>query len=189
MSEIVTDDFTRANGSLGANWVGGSWSIVGNQASCSATGSQAVLAVWTGGDDQYAQAQYVTTVMASLDFVGPLVRSVGVPAGLTGYAATVDGTNFVLQRLVGDYTSLASVVGGVLNDTLRCEVQGTTIRSVLNGVVQSSVTDAAIASGKPGFTCSAFTVTPVLDNFAAGDFAVPVPRARRGGLVPQQRML
>lgn len=190
MSVIVTDNFNRADtASLGTNWTipGPGWTIFSNQAKA-AVGTEAhscfTGAAWTGGADHYSEAQYVTNGMTG-DLLGASARL--STSAVTAYAALVDGTSFALFKIVAAaYTSLASVSGGVLNNTLRCEAQGTTIRSVLNGTVKSTVTDAAIASGNPGVAYStvAFAFDGVLDNFAAGDFAGSVRPARAGRPFP-----
>lgn len=194
MAQIVADDFTRADSTgLGANWTqtglgGATIDVIGNQAGEDHTSNFGAAyysgASWTGGVDQYAEM--ALTVLQSGKDVGPAVRMNGSPFGGTGgvYLFVINDTDaaialgsssfsVALYKCVNTtFTQLGASVTGVTvsaNDVLRIEVQGTTIRGVIQGSTIITRTDSAVASGNPGFYISG-GFTSRFDLFAAGDF-------------------
>lgn len=183
MGRIATDAFTRANAAtLGANWTDqvAGWGISSNTAihdsgNAGLAGNTVFTgAAWTGGADHFSEATLLTCTFLST--WGPTVRS--ATASQTMYQFdTADPTAASAVRLykwvAGVATQLASATVTITaNDVMRCEASGTTIRGVQNSVVQLTVTDSAIASGKPGLCANNLNVagSATVDDWSAGDF-------------------
>lgn len=187
MPQIVSDNFNRADGALGANWTTitgqNAFTIVSNQAENPITtgshGNTYTGASWTGGADHYTEL----TVKANpaQNDGGPTCRA--ATAAQTYYVACINNNDAVAlgssQRfevfrvMAGVFTQVGSTVTMVIsaNDVLRCEAQGTTIRGLVNGVQKVTGTDSSIASGKPGMEWwHGSAGTSQVDDFAAGDF-------------------
>jgi hypothetical protein len=187
MAVLATDAFTRAdNADLGTDWnvqTGcQAWKIVSNQAQPSAlTGAnaaeQSTAATWP--NDQYAQVVCagVGAGMNNDAGVGVMVRAGA--AAETFYCGFSNNDpancNTIYKAVAGVYTRLGqNATGGVLavNDVLYLEVQGTTLIYKRNGSTIFTVTDAAIASGRPGIILSTdASGAPILDSWEGGDFA------------------
>lgn len=142
-------------GSLPSPWVtvqnGPVATIVSNVAACSTT-AQEGCAIWDG-DETFTADQVAEVVIAAIgvdSYMGPAVR--GDPAGPDYYGFYADSGNQFLVRVDGGtYTALASrSVTTSVNDILRLEVEGTTLRAYVNGTLWTSLTDSAIANGTPG---------------------------------------
>ena len=124
--------------------------------------SQATLTGWNGTN--YHNAHVSVRLSTNL-------------ATLTGYAGMVDSGN---QAIIGKWTAgVFSVLASVpytpsVDNILRLEAEGTTLRFFVNNVLRVSTTDASYASGRPGLTIfigTGGTVGQVqLDNFSAGNF-------------------
>lgn len=201
MAQIITDDFNRANSTgLGANWTNttNGFNVASNQASSSgvALGDQFSVftgASWTGGNDQYAEAQIITK--ASSKDASIVAR--GSSSAVTGYFFEINDNDAAVALGSSMRCALYKVVAGVFTllgstssftvsttDTLRVDANGTSITAKLNGVTKfGPTTDSGIASGKPGFDGgnSPNSGNIVFDNFAAGDFTTgdfpPLPTA------------
>jgi hypothetical protein len=191
MAVIVTDDFNRANSTgLGADWtdVANGFNVASNQAT-SRGGSANNLAVftgasWTGGNDHYAEAA-IQAKSAAAD-AAAACRCSTTPTN--AYIYDVNDTDAValggsmecqLYSVVGAgpaFTALGSPVTETVSagDVIRTDANGTTIRGLRNGVQKVSVTNGALATGKPGLW--AFSTTATFDSFAAGDFSADVVR-------------
>ena len=112
--QVATDNFTRANGTLGANWTtptgGTAFQIASNKAEPTTTGALN-HAVYTGAsfnNDQYAEIT-ITTLAAS-SFADPAVRM--STSALTFYQANIGGptgstfTAGIYKRVAGTPTLL-----------------------------------------------------------------------------------
>lgn len=191
MATLVTDDFNRANGALGANWTlitnaPAAFTIVSNQALTSSQntkghGNAYTGAGWTGGPNQWAELKIIAN--PSGNDGGPVARA--LTSAVTYYVCCINNADAValggsqhfelFQVVAGVFTLIGSTVSVVVNanDVIRVEVQGTTIRGLLNGVQLTSGTNATLAAGNPGMewweTAAASNTT--VDSFAAGDFS------------------
>ena len=193
MSVLVTDDFNRADGGLGANWT----TIAANEApqirsnlvedlTANVTGAGALYTAITWPSDQYASFTIVSLVTSSTREVNIWLRALTTEA--TGYAFTVNGPLGSTARLrirrinngtptsLGDTGAAATVAA---NDVLRAEVIGsgasTTVNLYINGIIQLTNTDGTpINSGSAGISLFApsggTTADAQLDNFEGGDF-------------------
>ena len=118
----------------------------------------------TFADDQYAQI--VITAMPS----GVNTRiGVGVRCNTsgTGYYLYVQSGTYLLAKLVSYSATQLRLGGGTfaVNDVIRLEAEGTTLRAIKNGTTFWTATDSAIASGNPGVSANGEDAS----QFAAGD--------------------
>lgn len=189
----ATDNFNRADSSdLGTNWSvqtgEGAWKIVSNQAEPSSLEGDAVenYNAITFANDQYSEATIKALTAAAGLGRGPGVACRCSTSAHTYYRSiattTVSGDNHELLKVVaGSYTSLATADADfAINDVMRIEAQGTTIRTKKNGTTQISVTDSSIASGRGGVGYSSSAESAQLDDWAGGDLAA-------GSLPPRRR--
>lgn len=184
----ATDDFNRANGNLGANWgdidTGGgngapqiSSNAATGQSGWSVGASAARYTATTIGADQYSQF-----VIGGLAFngsdtgSGALVRSSADQDGAKDYYAvrvlddgTTTRTILIGKYVNGTWTQLTTTTQTIANgDTIRIEVQSTTLRAKINGttIAALTTTDSAHASGQPGIVG---TTSTTMDTWEAGD--------------------
>lgn len=142
-------------GSLPSPWVtvqnGPVASIISNVAAC-ATDSVEGAAIWDGGEtfNSNQVAQVVIAAIGVDSYMGPAVR--GNPSGPDYYGFYADsGNQYIVRVDNGTYTALASrSVTTAINDILRLEVEGTTLRAYVNGTLWTSLTDSALTGGNPG---------------------------------------
>jgi hypothetical protein len=194
-TQIVTDDFNRADDStgLGANWTirnAGSgdvgWKVLSNKAQASALVGEGIGwysgAGWTGGNDQYAEA--AITALESGKDIAPVCRASGAAiSSANGYlydindadAAVALGSSIstgLYKQVAGGFTQLGTSTSVTIsaNDVIRVECNGTTIRGLVNGVAKITQTDSSLASGNPGLYVGSGS-TSTWDNFAAGTSA------------------
>lgn len=173
MTVLFTDPFAGGNASPpNANWtntIGAGLSTLSNQLGATSGGNDGAARVTAGTfpDDQYAQFT-VKTVGGSDG--GPAVRMDA--SGNCYFCTSFNGTDIQLYKLVaGSFTGpLVTPFTGTyaVNDVLRLEAQGTTIRLKKNGVTILTVTDTSLTTGRPG--AFIFDGTMRGDDFEAGDF-------------------
>lgn len=176
----VTDNFNRANESP----IGGNWETILNglrldaNSVDAATGSVHSISAWRSAVNAFAadqRAEFTYTALSTFDKAGPAVRC-SVGTGGNAYFFRHDGqasdNDNGLKKLVnGVLTNLALYnVAIAVNDVVRLEAIGTTIKVYRNGTEIISVTDTSLASGQPGgyyfFDNSNATA---IDNFSATD--------------------
>lgn len=190
MSQLVSDDFNRANGALGANWTsistgGQAMEVSANQCGMP-TGAGEGLAYysgagWTGGADQYAEAKAVA-LQSGRDIAAACRVSGASVAAANAYLMVINSddvaTGFgsmkvtLYKQVAGAFTEITTAVTTSVsaNDVIRVEAQGTTIRGKINGTTVVSVTDASLSSGNPGLYVGSGNGSR-WDDFAAGDFS------------------
>ena len=173
-----TDTFDRANSSnIGADWaedVGGV-SISSNN-------------LVRGSGVDYAKTRWVGTALDSNDYYVEVVgRSADYASGV-GPAArcATSATNTYYGYIIfgGDRAYLIEITaggenildtGGTItantNYTLRIEVNGSTIRGYLNGVLDCEATDASLASGAPGVCWYGGSSGTYITTWTASDLA------------------
>jgi hypothetical protein len=145
---VFTDDFNRADGSPGANWVqvSGTWSIISQQLSSGSAGGTIILraAGAMATNDNSAQI-----TIAATGAVSHGVWCRGNSTITQGYLWRNDGTSWNLFSVVGgSFTSIGSFAGAaVAGDVAKVQAQGSTIKGFVNGVQRVSVTDTAVATG------------------------------------------
>lgn len=151
MSLPASDNFNRANApNLGANWTeleAVSHSIDANLARAFST----AIAYWNADaftSDHYSQATIGFLASTSANVCTNISGSAGAE---NFYQWGGGGSEALYKFVVGGFTLLQSGGTATLNDVLRLEHQGTTLRCYINGVQQGAdVTDAAVSGGAPG---------------------------------------
>ena len=173
----VSDNFNRANGSLGANWtdmsVGGL--AISNDAVVGTHASGNSGDIYTGesfGSDQYSQIQLTSTQLSGGQWVGPAVRAQNGGQSLyTGiYWWNAGSPELMLFKLLnGGWTQLGSAhataplpAGTLLN----LSVTGSTLSFSENGAVEITATDTSLTGGAPAIMAYG---TPTAGNWAGGD--------------------
>jgi hypothetical protein len=164
---VATDDFNRADGGLGANWTTGNGSnpaIASNVAG--GAGVTYSMAFWNANafnDDQYAQVQKA----AAADYIACAVRA-NATSGGNCYANFINSSNF--HKLVnGTWSQFTALTGASNGDTIRIEVEGTTLRHKVNGVTTQTTTDASLSAGAAGVAF--YSNTSKVDNWEGGNMA------------------
>lgn len=181
MTALATDNFNRADAAnLGANWTVGpggaqTLGVTSNQCAVKASGadSRNYYSGIAWPNDQYSQA----AALQAVDYSAVDTRQSAAANSFYGaavFSAFGPATNIELAKVVtGSYTSLTSGTAAVaLNDVIRCEAQGTTVRFLVNGVQKLTTTDAALSSGNAGLmgTTSA-GAEPTWEDWEGGDFS------------------
>lgn len=171
LSASVTDDFNRADGSLGGNWTAlvGSFSITSNKVEGS--GAQWSFAKWAGHVFSDAQSAQVTL---NTPFGAPAIRLSGTGATTAGYLVYADGNNSkfnVMEITAGVPTNIADRGNGVsaAGDTLMLTGTGDTLQVWFNGVKQGADIDAS-AHSHPTGSAGIATYTISLGFTSVDDF-------------------
>jgi hypothetical protein len=167
-----TDDFNRADGSPGANWVqvSGTWSIISNQLSSGSAGGTIILraAGAMATSDNSAQVTIAATAIASH---GVWCR--GNSNISQGYLWRNDGTSWNLFSVVGgSFVSIGSyAAAAVAGDVAKIQAVGSTIKGFVNGVQRVSVTDTAVTTGTSVGIRADSTNALRFDDFTGADVA------------------
>jgi len=153
-----TDTFDRANSSnLGADWAedSGDWTITSNNVLNGTTGNTYRKLRWVGAamDSANYYVEVVARSGSSGTGIGPAVR-LAASSAVTYYGYVIFGGDaaYLVEITAGGEAVLdtGSAITASTNYTLRLEVDGSTIRGYLNGVLDVSATDTSLASGGPG---------------------------------------
>lgn len=194
-----SDNFNRADGSLGANWetLTGSSELVifSNIVRSDTAGPRSAAAVSTATASFTAdhEAQCVFVALGSNDYAGPGVRMSA--AGGTGYVLRSDGGNAGGRRIHRyDNNTITSIglvnVPLIANDVVRLRASGSLISVYVNDVLIDSVTDTTYTTGQPGlFYDFQNNRATQLDNFYATDLgdAPPPPSPGEGNSFSNSR--
>ena len=171
----ASDDFNRADGSLGPNWT----AISDGAMAISSQAVTGTVNVDTGeirtaetyASDQYSQIEVTSTQLTGGQWIGPAVRLQS--SGQDGYLG-IYYWNFgnpqlrLYVRNAGSYTQLgSSYSSGALAAGTQLEVTavGSTISFLENGVSRISVTDSTFTGGAPGIMAHG---NPLGDNWSGG---------------------
>ncbi len=124
--------------------------------------------------DQWSRAEILDL---SLGAVGVMVRCDA--AGIDGYCWYANtSTTLVLGKWVGAVLTVlwqSMSESNSVNDYLRLEAEGTTLRGYVNETLKTTQTDSALASGFPGLICSNGSSSAVMDNYSEGHISLGVP--------------
>ena len=187
-----TDTFDRANSSnLGADWAedSGDWAIVSNNVRCNTTAGAYRKLRWVGA--ALDSANYSVEVVARSgnisNGIGPAVR-LAASSAVTYYGYVIFGGDaaYLVEITAGGEAILdtGSAITASTNYTLRLEVDGSTIRGYLNGVLDVSATDTSLASGPPGIMAyggsdaNTYVTTWTASDLAAAAAAMPAAFGR-----------
>jgi hypothetical protein len=176
-----TDDFNSySNGaSLGGqgNWVTalGTMTTSGTNVYSNAVGRNMVYYNATTGNDQYSQVAH--NAASSSRFVGAAVRISSASGGSGYFYYYGNGSRVVGKMVNGTWTQIATCSCNITaGQILRIEVQGTTIRCYLNGVLDTNLTggtgtftDTSLSTGFSGVCGMDASSTPRIDDWAGGD--------------------
>lgn len=181
---LYTDDFNRANGTLGGNWTYGN----GSQPQISGN-----VAVMTSTTDGYYPAKYNSSVNTNNYFVQATCTSTSsVASGLTIRVPTSGWAIFVLMMCTNSSSSIGTATsaagGGYTNrttggpsytagDVLRIECSNNVYTAKKNGTTTITWTDTGLivpiaSSNRTGGLSvqrSSFTNSGGFDNFSMGD--------------------
>ena len=174
----ASDDFNRADGTLGSNWTAmsdgamtiSSQVVLGGNSGLS--GDTRTAETYTS--DQYSQVQVTSTQLTGGQWVGPAVRSQngGQNLYLGIYFWNSGSPQLRLyKRTTGSFTQLGSsypTSGLAAGATLRLTATGSTVSFMLNGSPVITVTDTSLTGGAPGIMAFG---TGQADNWAGGNIA------------------
>ena len=155
---VASDDFSRADGGLGAGWTDFA------EGRLSLSSQQVVGSTGTAGDirtgesyasDQYSQIELTSTQLSGGEWIGPAVRTQA--GGQNTYLGLYFWNNGspelrLYKRLAGAWTQLgASYPSGPLTagTQLRLVAIGSTISFLQDGITRISVTDSSLSGGAP----------------------------------------
>jgi hypothetical protein len=154
-----SDNFNRANGSLGPNWTAisdGGMSIASDQVIGTVgatTGDIRTAETYTS--DQSSQVTVTSTALSGGQWVGPAVRMQA--SGQNAYVGLYywnfgSPEMLIFARISGGWSQLGSYNSGALSagTTLMLQAVGSTITFWANGVLRISVTDGTFTGGAPG---------------------------------------
>jgi hypothetical protein len=175
MSALFSDDFNRANGSVGADWTatlglgaGGSPQIASNQVNAGGVDAGAFNNSVVYPNDQYAQA-----------VIGGERQAVGVRC--TAVGGEID-TYYFFTRLsdgaiaINKYTNnvgAANITTGTaslnIGDTIYLQISGTSLTAKVNGVTVLTGSDGSFASGSAMLWVGSTGGDGIIDNFESGN--------------------
>jgi len=189
----VLDNFNRADGPLGANWVvqAGSFGIV----SLTARGSSG-LATFVGGSGTALEADVATNGTANTDFVGLVLDYADEAnnlflkvqtqnaAGTFNTAGCYVGNNGTSGQFGLNFFNLSSTFATA---HMRVERVGTTVTLTFTNIDGGSGTQTYVCTGAPatggtGIGMGGFDGVASLDNFAGVAAAPPEPIPALGSL-------
>jgi hypothetical protein len=170
----VTDNFNRADGSLGSNWVDSpsftGLSVISNTAGTAASAWS--MAYWNPATNTFANDQTASVKcgpQTGTNYMGPIVRhQPGVSSGYFVFRNPGSGPSggpYLYRLDNGAFTLLSTPAVIVLvGDTLGLGIVGSVLTIYVNGSSAATFTDTTYTSGQPGI--AAFAAT--LDDFLAG---------------------
>lgn len=134
--------------------------------------------------DHYVELEIVLKDAANIIYTGPTCRKDNTATDthyktqFTGKAGSDNDQWRTSKRVAGALTTLGTTAGleGVVGDTVRIDLDGSTWKRFRNGAQQQSGTDTAISGGlRCGFAGVGWTSTPKpqWDNFEASDGLEP----------------
>lgn len=172
----ASDNFNRANGSLGSNWsnmTDGGLKISSQKVIGSNTGNSGdIRTAETYSSNQYSQIEVTSTQLSGGQWMGPVVRAQNGGQNLyTGIYYYNNGSPelMLFKRSSGVWTQLGNTINsGKLSagTQLKLTAVGSTISFYQNGVLKISVTDTSFTGGAPGIMVFQ---KPTADNWTGGD--------------------
>ena len=182
----ASDNFARANGSLGPNWTNmadGGLTIVNQQVQGTNSGGDSgdIRTAETYSSDQSSQVQLTSTPVTGNQWVGPAVRQAGGADVYVGiYFANFGSPELMLfLRNGGAWAQLgASVPVSPLaaGTTLSLSVTGSTLTFADNGTTAITATDTTLTGGAPGIMANGLATAT---NWS-GTGVTPPPQPRPG---------
>ena len=171
-----SDDFNRADGSLGPNWtdISDGGLAITSQAAAGTAGSGVSGDIRTGesyAGDQYSQVEVTSTQLTGGQWIGPMVRAQN--GGQNAYVGIYYWNNgspdlMVFRRSGGNWTQLGGTYSSgplAAGTQLQLKAVGSTISFLANGVQRITATDASLSGGAPGIISFG---TGQVDNWSGG---------------------
>ena len=175
-SGAATDDFNRADGSLGPNWTDmndGGLAISSQQVVGTTSGTSGDIRTGESyASDQYSQIEITSTQLSGGQWIGAAVRAQN--GGQNTYLGLYFWNNgdpdlMLFKRINGGWTQLGSTyASGALaaGTQLELTVTGSNLTFLENGVARITATDSSLTGGAPGIMAFG---TPAADNWSGGD--------------------
>ena len=171
-----SDNFNRANGSLGPNWTdmsdGGLAISSQAVAGTNATGvSGDMRTAETYNSNQYSQVEVTSTQLTGTQWIGPAVRMQS--GGQNGYAGIYSWNNgspqlMLFERSSGTWTQVGGTVSSAplaAGTQLKLMAVGSTLSFLVNGAEKIAVYDNSWTGGVPGIVAYG---TGTADNWSGG---------------------
>lgn len=190
-TQVAIDNFQRANGLLGANWVAETAptaSISSNKVQPTVANGAQIFQYWATNsfnNNQYSEIT-ISALTDGSSFMAPGVRMSGAAVGgsgnTNGYIGLAIGptgsasTAFITKFVNGTQTNITSVAATFqIGDVIRISAVGTTITMFQNGTQILQTTDAAVTSGFPGFFIASSTgvTNAQISLWAGGGVGIP----------------
>jgi hypothetical protein len=160
LAATASDNFQRANGSLGANWTDmsdGGLTISSNQAVGAASGNSGDM--WAASSftsDQFSQVTLTSTQLTGTKWLGAAVRA--QKSGQNGYVGLYNWNNGsplvqLFLRNNGAWKQLGSTYATAplpAGTVLGLSAAGSALSVTVNGTVVVSASDATLTGGAPG---------------------------------------
>lgn len=193
MPTLVTDDFNRTDGALGANWTGvtglSGCVIVSNQVRGNAAAHDAAIYTATA----LATDQWASHVPAVPNSCGVVVR--GISSVYTHYySQAANFTTVTIGKSLAGAQTIVTSSGAIptftATDVCELDVKGSSLEFKVNGVVVLAGTDSAIDGSAVGGPYSGIHfqgTTARLDDFVSGEFD-PIYENRPQAFAMSQRM-
>ena len=179
-ASAASDDFNRADGSLGANWtdmsVGGL--SISSQAVAGVSGGNAgdIRTAESYASDQYSQVEVTSAQLSGGQWIGPAVRAQnGGQDAYVGIYYWNSGSPVLMlfKRSGGGWAELGNGYScGPLAAGTQLELMavGSTISFLENGVQRISVSDSSFSGGAPGIMSYGAATA---DNWSGGNATAP----------------
>src|SRR5499427_7438289 len=161
LAATASDNFNRANGSLGPAWtdISDGGLAISSQVAAGTAASGVSGDAWnaqTFGSDQFSQDQVTSTQLTGGQWIGPMVRA--QPGGQNAYLGIYNWNNgspnlMLFRRNGTTWTQLGGTYNsGPLAAGTQLEVVavGSTISFLQNGVQRITATDTTLTGGAPG---------------------------------------
>ena len=171
----ASDNFNRANGSLGAGWTDmsvGGLAISSNVVTGTGSGNSGDIRTGeTYPSDQYSQIQTTSTQLSGGQWIGPAVRAQNGGQSLyigIYYWNSGNADLMLFKQVNGNWGQLGSTYASgplAAGTTLTLSVTGSTLTFSQNGVVRITATDTSLTGGAPAIMAYG---TPTADNWAGG---------------------
>jgi hypothetical protein len=146
MTTLFSDDFNRANGSLGGNW-GSGGAIASNQ--CAISSSGGALLTTTSAHADITDGRVTVKITGASNDGGPCIRAPSAGGGDNCYYLDcyVGGCDLYRRVSAADTSIAASIISLAVGDTAGLEASGTgatvTLKVYKNGTLAGTYSDSS----------------------------------------------
>lgn len=187
---LAEDDFTRADGAIGANWsnLTGVWDITSNKAEVDTLSGGLAIAAWNGTFNT-TDADYWVTADVQVNSAATTIAIIGRIVDSSNFyilaVSTFDQTLYLAKVIAGSFTNLDTFVGGYtagVTYKLTLAMNGNELQGYVNDVLTVSATDSEFtAVGDAGIWGDATTNT--VDNFMVEGYETVTPPVTGGAII------